>query len=84
MRVFDPAKLQKVAWWEYAERFLLGACVSSLAAIVGHVLGERVGGAFLAFPAILPASVNLASKKDGLTAAVEHEIGAVFGGADGG
>lgn len=80
MKLFDPGKLRRVAWWEYAERFLLGACISGIAAIAGQTLGDKIGGALLAFPAVLPASLTLAWKKDGRTVAEEHERGALFGG----
>lgn len=80
MSLLDPGKIRKVAWWEYAERFVLGAPISAVAAIGGHTLGDKVAGALLAFPAVLPASLTLAMKKDGRAAAVEHERGAVFGG----
>jgi hypothetical protein len=77
--LLDPGKLRKVSVWEYAERFLLGACISGTAAIVGQLLGDKVGGAS-GLSGSVPASLTLASNKEGPAAAVEHERGAAFGG----
>ena len=80
LKLVDPAKLNKIGWWEYAERFLLGFAISAGATVIGHVFGQKAGGAFLAFPAILPASLTLVDKKEGRAAAMNHGLGALFGG----
>jgi uncharacterized protein DUF3147 len=80
MKLADPRKLNKVRWWEYAERFMLGFAISAAATVIGHVFGQKAGGAFLAFPATLPASLTLVDKKEGRAAAMNHSLGALFGG----
>jgi hypothetical protein len=57
----------------------MGAVVSGAAAVLTHYLGDRIGGMFLAFPAILPASLTLVNEKDGKRAAQTEDAGAVFG-----
>jgi hypothetical protein len=52
-------KLKKVRAWEHAVRFAFGGAVTAIAGLVGSRWGEAVGGMFLAFPAILPASLTL-------------------------
>ncbi|HET9689809.1 MAG TPA: hypothetical protein VFP61_01550, partial [Acidimicrobiales bacterium] len=42
--------------------------------------GAVLGGALLAFPAILPAALTLIEQEDGTPAAVHEVGGAVFGG----
>lgn len=44
---------------EYVLRFLFGGAATVLAGLVAKVYGPGVGGLFLAFPAIFPASVTL-------------------------
>ena len=41
--------------------------------------GPKIGGLFLAFPAILPASLTLIEKKEGLTRAWSDASGGVLG-----
>jgi hypothetical protein len=60
-------------------RFAFGAGVSLLAAIVSTVFGPFPGGAFLAFPAILLASLTLVAKEEGLRSAREDTRGATLG-----
>jgi hypothetical protein len=61
-------------------RFALGAATSVVAAIVSKAAGARLGGAFLAFPAILPASLTFVETKEGEKKADKDAIGAVLGG----
>ncbi|MDP9073643.1 MAG: DUF3147 family protein [Actinomycetota bacterium] len=65
---------------DYLIRFGLGAVISIGAAIVGKVVGARFGGMFLAFPAILPASLTLIQDKEGTRTADRDAVGAVLGG----
>ena len=44
---------------EYAVRFAFGAAITVGTGLIAHAFGPLVGGLFLAFPAILPASVTL-------------------------
>lgn len=54
----NPSALTKTSWREYATRFLFGGLVTTLAGIVAKHFGPVVGGLFLAFPAIFPASAT--------------------------
>jgi Protein of unknown function (DUF3147) len=74
-------KLREVRPRDYVIRFALGAVISVGAAILGQVIGHRFAGAFLAFPAILPASLTLIQAEDGTRQADRAAIGAVLGGA---
>ena len=47
---------------EYALRFLFGGAVTATAGIIADRFGPAVGGLFLAFPAIFPASATLLEK----------------------
>lgn len=77
---FAPSKLKDVRPQEYAVRFVLGALVSVGAALVAKATSARLGGVFLAFPAILPASLTLIEDKEGNRRAGRDAIGAVLGG----
>lgn len=61
-------------------RFAFGAVVSVAAGIIAHLAGARLAGAFLAFPAILPASLTLIQDEEGRRRADRDAIGAVLGG----
>ena len=49
---------------EYAIRFLFGGLVTAIAGIIAKKFGPGVGGLFLAFPAIFPASATLIEKHE--------------------
>jgi hypothetical protein len=51
-------------WTEYAVRFLFGGAVTAIVGIIGKLYGPAIAGLFLAFPAILPASVTLIEKHE--------------------
>ncbi len=59
---FKFAALRDVHWYEYAIRFVLGGTMTVIAGLVAARFGAAVGGLFLAFPAIFPASVTLVEK----------------------
>lgn len=72
--------LRQVRPREMLVRFALGAAVSVVAGIISQLAGSRLGGVFLAFPAILPASLTILQEKDGTRDADRDAIGAVLGG----
>ena len=51
-------------WYEYAVRFVLGGAVTVLAGWIATEWGPVIGGLFLAFPAIFPASATLVEKHE--------------------
>jgi uncharacterized protein DUF3147 len=55
---------RQTKWHEYAIRFLFGGAISVIAGIVASRFGPGLGGIFLAFPAILPASATLLEKHE--------------------
>lgn len=60
----DMAALGQSQWYEYALRFVFGGTVTALAGLIAKRFGPEVGGLFLAFPAILPASATLIEKHE--------------------
>ncbi|HYK65275.1 MAG TPA: DUF3147 family protein [Patescibacteria group bacterium] len=73
---------------EYAIRFLLGGLITIAAGVIAYFFGAAIGGVFLAFPAIFPASLTLVevhetqkrdSKPAGRRAASRDAVGASLG-----
>ena len=56
--------LRQTKWYEYGIRFLFGGCMTVLTGIIAKKFGPALGGLFLAFPAIFPASVTLIEKHE--------------------
>ncbi|HZZ60330.1 MAG TPA: hypothetical protein VFE63_04035 [Roseiarcus sp.] len=54
--------LSRTSWREYLLRFALGGAATVVAGLIAAGFGPVVGGLFLAFPAIFPASVTLVEK----------------------
>ena len=75
----ETRSLRSIRPREYVIRFLFGAAVALLAALVGAI-HPWAGGLLLAFPAILPATLTLVEKKEGRRRAQEDDIGAIAGG----
>ncbi len=75
----DWAKLSKASPPELLIRFVFGGGIALVAAISGSVFGPRFGGLFLAFPAVLPATLTLIEKKEGTTKAWADASGGVLG-----
>ena len=75
----DPGKVHSQRFGDYALRFAFGAAIALIAGVAGMVFGPKVGGLFLAFPAILPASLTLIQKKEGKDEAAIDSVGAVLG-----
>jgi hypothetical protein len=64
MRVgLDLAALRQTTWRQYAVRFLFGGFVTAAAGVIADKYGPAMGGLFLAFPAIFPASATLLEKR---------------------
>jgi Protein of unknown function (DUF3147) len=51
--------LPRIHWYEYASRFAFGGLATALAGVIAKEYGPSIGGLFLAFPAIFPASATL-------------------------
>ena len=75
----SAGRLREVRPRELAIRFAAGAATSVVAGVLGLVLGERVGGVMLAFPAILAASLTLIEQEDDGREAREDARGAIVG-----
>jgi hypothetical protein len=58
------AALKQTKWYQYAIRFLLGASITVCAGLIAEKFGPELGGLFLAFPAIFPASATLIEKHE--------------------
>ena len=71
--------LKKTSPWEYVGRFVLGGAITACTGLVAHAWGPSVGGLFLAFPAILPASLTLVNEHDGRRKATDDARGARLG-----
>jgi hypothetical protein len=79
MPQFNPEEIGSHRMRDYVIRFFFGAVISLVAGLIGMKFGPRLGGVFLAFPAILPASLTLIAKKEGDDRAARDSIGAVLG-----
>jgi Protein of unknown function (DUF3147) len=51
--------LKETKWHEYAIRVLFGGLITVATGLIAKKFGPAVGGLFLAFPAIFPASATL-------------------------
>jgi hypothetical protein len=60
----DLSALKQTQWYQYAVRFLFGGMITVATGIVAKKFGPVVGGLFLAFPAIFPASATLIEKHE--------------------
>ena len=76
----SPGKLRDVRWRDIGIRFAFGVAISMIAATLGLLLHVRLGGMFLAFPAILPATITLISDKEDREQATRNVQGAIAGG----
>ena len=75
----ELSKLRKVKPHELMIRFAFGAAISIVAGVVSLLAGPTAGGMFLAFPAILPATITLIEKKENAAQASLDVQGAVVG-----
>jgi hypothetical protein len=75
----QPSKLRQTSIKEYGLRFVFGGVVTAAVGIVATVFGPNIAGLFLAFPAILMASLTLISKHEDRPAAGSDALGACAG-----
>lgn len=71
-----PGQVKKTHAWEYLVRFGFGGAITTLTGLIGHAWGPWIAGLFLAFPAILPASLTLVKQHDGRAQAIDDARGA--------
>ena len=64
---------------KYIARFAFGAGIALAAGLIGMKFGPMIGGIFLGFPAVLPASLTLIEKKEGDDEAAIDSVGAALG-----
>ena len=60
----DFSSVRQTTWQQYSARILVGGIVTALVGIIGRAFGPGIGGLFLAFPAIFPASATLIEKHE--------------------
>lgn len=60
----DAAAWKQTKWYEYVVRFLLGGLITATTGVIAKEFGPSIGGLFLAFPAIFPASATLIEKHE--------------------
>lgn len=60
----DLSGLRGTKWGDLAVRFILGGAITAAAGLIAKIWGPVIGGLFLAFPAILPASATLIEKHE--------------------
>ncbi len=58
----NPSAVLRTRWYEYLIRFVLGGAMTAAAGFITLQYGPIIGGLFLAFPAIFPASATLVEK----------------------
>lgn len=76
---FSLRNLARTKVSEYLVRFVFGGAIALGAFVIGKTYGPRVGGLFLAFPALLPAGLTLLEEHDGRRAARDDARGAILG-----
>src|SRR5690348_1681649 len=65
MRVkIDTSGLKATSWHQLLLRFVFGGLVTAAAGVIAKIYGPAVGGLFLAFPAIFPATATLIEKHE--------------------
>lgn len=90
----DVSGLKEAHWYQFVVRFVLGGAITVCTGLVARHWGPVIGGLFLTFPAIFPASVTLLEqhqtekkqvvgiqcRRRGRKAAAVDAAGAVLGG----
>lgn len=65
MRVkIETSGLKATNWQQLLLRFVFGGLVTAGAGVIAKVYGPAIGGLFLAFPAIFPATATLIEKHE--------------------
>lgn len=75
----QPELVEDTKGWEYALRFIFGGVVTAAVGVVGVAFGPVIAGMFLAFPAILPATITLIENHRGQEEAGVDALGASIG-----
>lgn len=60
----DLATMKQTRWYELLIRFVIGGTITVVAGLLARKFGPAIGGLFLAFPAIFPASATLVEKHE--------------------
>lgn len=60
----ELSRLGRSHWSEYAFRFVFGGVITVITGWIAQQFGPVIGGLFLAFPAIFPASVTLVERHE--------------------
>ena len=60
----DASSFSQARWQDFAIRFLFGGLITAIAGVIAKQFGPVIGGLFLAFPAIFPASATLVEKHE--------------------
>lgn len=75
----DSSHVRATSFQEYGVRFVFGGLATAAVGIISAGFGPSVAGLFLAFPAILVASLTLLGSHDGHAVAGADALGAVAG-----
>ena len=76
---FRPGRIREASYRDMAVRFAFGGTISMVAALIGALTTESIGGIFTAFPAILVASLTLIDKQEDPEHASYDAVGAALG-----
>lgn len=77
---FTASGIRRTSWRDYTVRFLFGGGLTVLTGVIADRYGPGIGGLFLAFPAILPASLTLVARHERERKAEAGMNGVVRGG----
>lgn len=77
---FNLTNLKQIRPKDIIIRFLFGVIISAIAGGISSYFGPKIGGSFLAYPAILPASLTLIETKDNRIESRKQAWGAIIGG----
>jgi hypothetical protein len=61
---FNPSALRRTKWYEVVLRIIFGGLATVGTGLIAKEYGPVVGGLFLAFPAIFPATATLVEKHE--------------------